>query len=90
MLYRFREAQAAELGLISRKKEKRPGMASSVNTVGECEKWRRQVLSEISRLVTKIQDGKKTSERESESEREPLTYTCDEFSWIIGLSSARH
>lgn len=58
MLYRFREAQAAELGLISKKKEKRPGMASSVNTIGECEKWRRQILSEISRKVTKIQDGK--------------------------------
>ncbi|KAI7864159.1 pre-mRNA-splicing factor ISY1 [Spinellus fusiger] len=55
MLYRFREAQAAELGLI-RKKERRPGMASTVTSVGECERWRREVLGEVSRKVSKIQD----------------------------------
>ncbi|KAI8393686.1 Isy1-like splicing factor [Radiomyces spectabilis] len=55
MLYRFREAQAAELGGISRR-QKRPGAASSVNNIGECEKWRRDVLQEISRKVSKIQD----------------------------------
>ncbi|KAI7852198.1 Isy1-like splicing factor [Circinella umbellata] len=56
MLYRFREAQAAELGLV-RKKERRPAMASNVDTVGECEKWRRQILGEVSRKVSKIQDA---------------------------------
>ncbi|KAI9489411.1 Isy1-like splicing factor [Zychaea mexicana] len=56
MLYRFREAQAAELGLV-RKKERRPAMASSVDTVGECERWRRQILGEVSRKVSKIQDA---------------------------------
>ncbi|KAL0080075.1 Isy1-like splicing factor [Phycomyces blakesleeanus] len=55
MLYRFREAQAAELGLI-RKKERRPGMASTVTSVGECERWRREVLGDVSRKVSKIQD----------------------------------
>ena len=57
MLYRFREAQAAELGLV-RKKERRPALASTVETVGECERWRRQILGEVSRKVSKIQDGK--------------------------------
>ncbi|KAI9252335.1 Isy1-like splicing factor [Phascolomyces articulosus] len=56
MLYRFREAQAAELGLV-RKKERRPAMASTVDTVGECERWRRQILGEVSRKVSKIQDA---------------------------------
>ncbi|CAO3660303.1 unnamed protein product [Umbelopsis vinacea] len=46
MLYRFREAQAAEMGLL-RPQKKRPAVASE---------WRRQVLSEISRKVSKIQD----------------------------------
>ncbi|KAI9305276.1 pre-mRNA-splicing factor ISY1 [Cunninghamella echinulata] len=56
MLYRFREAQAAELGKIT-KKQKRPALASSVDNVGECEKWRREVMREISRSVSKIQDS---------------------------------
>ncbi|KAI9322492.1 Isy1-like splicing factor [Dichotomocladium elegans] len=60
MLYRFREAQAAELGLAPKKRERRPAMASSVNTVGECEKWRRQILNQIARKVSKIQDASLT------------------------------
>lgn len=56
MLYRFREAQAAELGL-GKPRTKRPGFAGSVNTVAEAEKWRRDILSEISRKISKIQDG---------------------------------
>lgn len=58
MLYRFREAQAAELGL-GKRRERRPGFAGVVNTVTEAEKWRRDILSEISRKISKIQDGKK-------------------------------
>ncbi|CAO3634414.1 unnamed protein product [Cunninghamella blakesleeana] len=52
MLYQFREAQAAELGRIT-KKQKRPALASTVDNVGECEKWRREVMREISRSVSK-------------------------------------
>ncbi|KAI8974391.1 Isy1-like splicing factor [Pilobolus umbonatus] len=55
MLYRFREAQAAELGL-SKRRDRRPGFAGSVNTIVEAEKWRRDILSEISRKISKIQD----------------------------------
>ncbi|KAI8060046.1 Isy1-like splicing factor [Gongronella butleri] len=56
MLYRFREAQNAELTKIT-KKQRRPAMASSVSNVGECERWRRQIVREISRGVSKIQDS---------------------------------
>ncbi|KAI8089378.1 Isy1-like splicing factor [Halteromyces radiatus] len=56
MLYRFREAQAAELGKIT-KKQKRPALATSVDNVGECERWRRDIMREISRGVSKIQDS---------------------------------
>lgn len=55
MLYRFREAQAAELGL-GKTRLRRPGFAGSVNTVAEAEKWRRDLLSEVSRKISKIQD----------------------------------
>lgn len=56
MLYRFREAQAAELGLGTRG-DKRPKMASACKSMRECERWRGEILREISRKVSKIQDG---------------------------------
>ncbi|KAJ3159602.1 NineTeen Complex (NTC) component [Geranomyces michiganensis] len=56
MLYRFREAQNAELGL-SNKTERRPYLASEVNTLKEAEKWRRQLIGEVSKKVSKIQDS---------------------------------
>lgn len=56
MLYRFREAQAAELGLGTRG-DRRPKMASACKSLRECERWRGELLREISRKVAKIQDG---------------------------------
>ncbi|KAG9310108.1 Isy1-like splicing factor [Chiua virens] len=56
MLYRFREAQAAELGLGTRA-DKRPKMASACRSLRECERWRGEILREISRKVSKIQDA---------------------------------
>ncbi|KAL4065999.1 Isy1-like splicing factor [Scleroderma yunnanense] len=55
MLYRFREAQAAELGLGTRA-DRRPKMASACKSMRECERWRGEILREISRKVSKIQD----------------------------------
>ncbi|KAF9001138.1 Isy1-domain-containing protein [Cyathus striatus] len=56
MLYRFREAQAAELGLGTRG-DRRPKMASACKSLRECERWRGEILREISRKVSKIQDS---------------------------------
>lgn len=56
MLYRFREAQAAELGIQIRRQERRPRIPSSVKNVKAAEKWRGQVVQEISRKVARIQD----------------------------------
>ncbi|KAJ3415404.1 hypothetical protein HDV05_004998 [Chytridiales sp. JEL 0842] len=57
MLYRFREAQAAEmgLGLGIRKGEKRPP-ASTITNPKEGDRWRGQIIREISRKISKIQD----------------------------------
>lgn len=55
MLYRFREAQAQSLGLAP-KTARRPRLASSVTSLKECERWRGEVIREISRKVSKIQD----------------------------------
>lgn len=56
MLFRFREAQAAELGLATRRTDRRPRLASSVKNLKDCERWRGEILREISRKVSKIQD----------------------------------
>ena len=56
MLYRFREAQAADLGLGTRA-DRRPRVAAACKSLRECERWRGEILREISRKVSKIQDG---------------------------------
>lgn len=56
MLFRFREQQAADLGIIDVGRTRRPKAISGQNNVAICERWRGQVVKEISRKVTKIQD----------------------------------
>ncbi|KAI9825132.1 MAG: NineTeen Complex (NTC) component [Thelocarpon impressellum] len=57
MLFRFREQQAAEMGVIDAGRSRRPKMITEVVSIPTCEKWRGQVLKEISRKVSKIQDA---------------------------------
>ena len=56
MLFRFRESQAADLGIIDASRTRRPKVISEQTNLQNCEKWRGQVLKEVSRKVTKIQD----------------------------------
>ncbi|KAI5777674.1 Isy1-like splicing factor [Geopyxis carbonaria] len=56
MLFRFREQQAADLGIIDAGRTRRPKVVTEQNSIPACEKWRGQVVKEISRKVTKIQD----------------------------------
>lgn len=56
MLFRFREQQAADLGILDTSRMRRPKAISSQSNIQTCERWRGQVLKEISRKVTKIQD----------------------------------
>ncbi|KAK7946702.1 Isy1-like splicing factor [Apiospora aurea] len=56
MLFRFREAQAADLGIIDAGRTRRPKVITEVDSIPSCEKWRGQTLKEISRKVSKIQD----------------------------------
>ncbi|KAJ2161703.1 NineTeen Complex (NTC) component [Coemansia sp. RSA 552] len=55
MLYRFREAQSLEKAHL-KPRERRPHLASLVDTLDEAEKWRRDVIRDISRSVSKIHD----------------------------------
>src|ERR1700722_5062166 len=56
MLFRFREAQAADLGIIDAGRSRRPKLITSVTSIPSCERWRGQVLKEISRKAAKIKD----------------------------------
>ncbi|KAF9986566.1 NineTeen Complex (NTC) component [Modicella reniformis] len=56
MLYRFREAKNAELG-GSKIVERRPYRITEVTSLAEAEKWRRNVIGDISKKVSKIQDS---------------------------------
>lgn len=56
MLFRFRESQQADLGIIDVGRTRRPRAITEVTSITTCEKWRGQVLKEISRKVSKIQE----------------------------------
>lgn len=81
MLYRFREAQAAELGLGTRS-DRRPRMASACKSLRDCERWRGEILREISRKVAKIQDGTSLPYVFTALSLHSLTI---EHSWVDGL-----
>ncbi|EME84665.1 uncharacterized protein MYCFIDRAFT_135059 [Pseudocercospora fijiensis CIRAD86] len=56
MLFRFRAQQASDLGIIDINRTRRPKAISQQEHIPTCERWRGQVLKEISRKITKIQD----------------------------------
>lgn len=57
MLFRFRAQQAASLGIIDAGRTRRPKLITEVSSIPAAEKWRGQVLKEISRKVSKIQEA---------------------------------
>lgn len=56
MLFRFRAQQAADLGILDTSRTRRPRNITSVESIPVCEQWRGQVLKEISRKVSRIQE----------------------------------
>ncbi|KAK3694290.1 Pre-mRNA-splicing factor ISY1 [Podospora appendiculata] len=57
MLFRFREAQAADLGIIDAGRSRRPRAITEQDSIPNCEKWRGQVIKDISRKVSRIQES---------------------------------
>jgi len=55
-LARWRQAKLAEEG-VAPKDARRPYLSSQCSDVKECEKWRLQIIREISRKVTQIQNA---------------------------------
>ena len=56
MLFRFRAAQAQESGLLPSASQRRPKATSTVSAIPLAEKYRGQILREVSRKITRIQD----------------------------------
>ncbi|XP_023331985.1 pre-mRNA-splicing factor ISY1 homolog [Eurytemora carolleeae] len=56
-LARWRRGKEEEEGIISKKNEKRPYLATECDNLGEAERWRGQVIREISKNVTAIQNA---------------------------------
>ncbi|KAJ5833406.1 hypothetical protein N7474_001717 [Penicillium riverlandense] len=56
MLFRFRAQQAADMGIIDISRTRRPKAIQTVDNVAMCERWRGQVLREVSRKVSRIQE----------------------------------
>lgn len=56
MLFRFRAAQAADLGILDIGRTRRPKAITTIDQIPVCEKWRGQVLKEISRKVSRVHD----------------------------------
>ncbi|KAJ5948813.1 hypothetical protein N7454_002120 [Penicillium verhagenii] len=56
MLFRFRAQQAADMGIIDLGRARRPKAITSIDSVPTCERWRGQVLKEVSRKVSRIQE----------------------------------
>ncbi|RMD40774.1 hypothetical protein DV735_g4376, partial [Chaetothyriales sp. CBS 134920] len=56
MLYRFRATQASESGLLPTSSTRRPKAPSTIATIPACEKFRGQIVREVSRKLLKIQD----------------------------------
>jgi pre-mRNA-splicing factor ISY1 len=56
MLYRFRASQAAESGLLPTASTRRPKAPSTISSIPAAEKFRGQILRDVSRKITKIQE----------------------------------
>jgi pre-mRNA-splicing factor ISY1 len=59
MLHRFREGQEIEQGIKTA--DPRPFVAQNVQRINDCEKYRYQVMREITAKVDKIQDRNDSS-----------------------------
>ncbi|KAI6094770.1 Isy1-like splicing factor [Pisolithus sp. B1] len=86
MLYRFREAQAAEL-------DRWPKMASACKSLRECGRWRGEILREVSRKVSKIQDSGLTGYEARDLNNEINKLLREKRHWenqIISLGGANY
>ena len=56
-LARWRRAKEEEEGTVAKKTERRPYLTSECDNVQEAERWRFQVIRDISKSVTAIQNA---------------------------------
>lgn len=80
---RWRASKEAETG----EKERRPYLASECTDVSKCEKWRLEIIREISKKVAQIQNGKQfVGYLCWKSVNISFGFTYLSFSWSWGVS----
>jgi len=92
MLFRFKDAQAAELGL-AQKTDRRPRIASTCKDLRHCERWRGEILKDVSRKVSKIQDFGLTDYEVRDLNDEINRLLREKYHWeaqIIALGGANY
>lgn len=55
-LDRFRQAKAIQYGLLAEPIDRRPKVVTGVTSLRLCERWRSDVIRDLNRKVSKIQD----------------------------------
>lgn len=56
-LYRFRQVQAIEMNMpMNGPPEARPKTTAGVTSLRDCERWRKEIIRELDRRISKIQD----------------------------------
>ncbi|TYJ58582.1 hypothetical protein B9479_000792 [Cryptococcus floricola] len=94
MLYRFREQQAIDMGLGTRQKgDRRPRMTSTCTNLREAERWRGDIMRDIGRKVSKIQDASLTDYQVRDLNDEINQLFREKRNWenqIINLGGANY
>ncbi|KAJ5908158.1 hypothetical protein N7495_000840 [Penicillium taxi] len=85
MLYRFRAQQAADMGIIDIGRDRRPKAITSVDSFPTCERWRGQVLRELSRKVTRIQEPSLTDYQIRDLNDEINKLMREKFAWEMQI-----
>lgn len=85
MLFRFRAAQAADLGIFDIGRTRRPKAITSVTTIPICEKWRGQVLKDISRKVSRIHDQSLSDYQVRDLNDEINKLMREKFMWEVQI-----
>lgn len=87
MLHRYYQQQMAASSSLIGGADIRPRNVRSVTTIRECEKWRHDLIREVSRKITKIQDPLLTEAQIIELNDEINTLMRQKYAWEHHLVS---
>ncbi|WFD43015.1 NineTeen Complex (NTC) component [Malassezia psittaci] len=93
-LYRFRQAQAIEMNMpLNGPPESRPKTTAGVTSLRDCERWRKEIIRELDRRISKIQDYGLNEYEVRDLNDEINQYLRDKITWekhIVALGGANY